>query len=179
MELSQTALAVMLICAAPIGILLSILYRLTDLDRPSRGNAIIVVLQNLKDFLFMVAAAVLTVLLVYYANDGQFRYLAPVGVLLGYYLTDKLLSGIILKMRRGVCRVLLAIGKRTIGVILSPLRLVWRATLGKRMEQAHSRAIVLRTEKRASWWTVQASYGFEKSTEAKEWKKKKSNRTRS
>lgn len=179
MELSQTALAVMLFCAAPIGICLSIVYRLTDFGRPSRGNAIIVVLQNLKDFAFMIAAAVLTVLLVYYANDGQFRYMAPVGVLVGYFLADKLFSGVVLRIRRVTCRVLLVIVKWTAGLILAPLALVWRATAGKRIEQAQNRAIVQKTQSRASWWTAQASCGFEDFTEAKEWKKKRNNRMRS
>ncbi len=179
MELSQTALAVMLLCAAPIGILLSILYRLTDFSQSSRDNAIIVVLQNLKDFLFMVAAAVLTVLLVYYANDGQFRYVAPLGVLGGYVFTDKLLSGVILKIRCVVCRILYISVKWTLGLILAPVMMVWRLTFGKRVEKVKSRAIIRKTENRALWWTAQASSGFENYTEAKEWKKNKNNRMRS
>lgn len=175
MELSQTALAVMLLYAAPIGIFLSIIYRLTDFGRPTRGNAVIVVLQNLKDFLFVVVAAVLTVLLVYYANDGQFRYMAPVGVLGGYFFGIKLLSGAVLKVRT----VIFTIIGWTVGVMLAPLSLIWRVTFGKGVDRARRRAMVQKTEKRASWWMAQASSGFENYTEAKEWKNNTNNRKRS
>ena len=179
MEISQTALAVMLASAVPIGIVLSIAYRVTDFGWQSRKNAIIVVLQNIKDFLFMAVAAVMIVILVYYQNQGQFRYLAPVGVLGGYWLTDKLLSRTILKMRGWIWRTVCAVVTWSFGILFAPVMAIWRATLGKRVEQASHRAIIKRTENRASWWTAQASFGFENVTEAKEWKKKKNNRMRS
>lgn len=177
MELSQTALAVMLFCAAPLGILLNVVYRLTEprcARRAKSHKAVIVVLQNLKDFIFLIAAAVLVVLLVYYANDGQFRYLALAGALAGYWFSDRLLAKPILVCRDALCRLVVKVMR----VLLVPVVALWRITVGKGVDRAQNKAIIQKTDQRASWWTVQASSGFE-DTEAKEWKKKKNNRIRS
>lgn len=160
MELSQTALAVMFVCAAPIGFVLGILYRLTDLDASRMGRATVLVLQNIKDFLFWIVAAVLTVLLVYYANDGQFRYLAPAGALLGFWVSSKLLAAPILAARRMALSVLGVV----LGFAFRPLGWVWRITLGKMLARSKMKAAQKQTQRRAEWWAEQASVGFENKT---------------
>lgn len=174
MELSQTALAVMLVYAVPIGVVLNVAYRLTDLGKARSRHAIIMVLQNVKDFLFMITAALMVVLLVYYANDGQFRYVALVGVPVGYWLSERLIAKPLLLVRHVLWRLIC----RIMAYLSRPLAWMIGKTLGKSMARAQSRAMIRKTEQRASWWTAQASYGFENNTEAKAWKNKKNNRTR-
>lgn len=122
----------------------------------------------------MIVAAMMVVLLVYYANDGQFRYVALVGVPVGYWLSERLIARPLLFVKRTlwrlVCRIVVCLSR--------PLAWAFDKTLGKSVERAQSRAMVRKTEKRASWWTEQASYGFENNAEAKAWKNKKNSRTR-
>lgn len=174
MELSQTALAVMLVYAVPIGVILNVAYRLTELDQARPRHAVIMVLQNVKDFLFMIVAAVLVVLLVYYVNDGQLRYVALAGVPIGFGLSERILARPLRIAARSVRR----LACRLIGLLSRPAVWLCFQTLGKGAQRVQSRAMVQKTEKRASWWTAQAACGFENDTEAKAWKNKKNNRTR-
>lgn len=122
----------------------------------------------------MIVAAVTVVLLVYYANDGQFRYVALVGVPVGYWLSERLIARPLLFVRGALWRLIC----RVAACLSRPLAWIFAKTLGKSIGRAQTRAMIQKTEKRASWWTAQASYGFENNTEAKAWKNKKNNRTR-
>ena len=159
MELSQTSLAAMMLAAIPIGVFLNVVYLLTG-TRTNNDSTIKKMLLHIKDFLFLIIAALITVILVYYLNDGDYRYLAPVGVLLGYLMNDFLLRRWIIGVRDYVLRVF---GK----IILVPCKWIWRTTLTPILKKSEEKRMVTQTNHRIKELMYDASNGFENNTEAK------------
>lgn len=160
MELSQSSLAMLMIGAVPIGALLSVAYRLTQfIKTPSNVWQKIAI--NVKDFAFAVFAGLLTVILVYYVNDGDYRYLAPLGAVIGFLISDLLFAKLIIRIREYVLR--------TLGRVISvPIRWIWRLTVEPLMEKASFTSMVRSTDLRIKAMMRNASNGFENFTEAKE-----------
>ena len=160
MELSQSALALLALSAFPCGILLNVLYRLTD-PTDSPQSIIGRLLIHIKDFVFMIAAGVLTVIISYYVNQGDYRYLAPVGTLIGYVLSDLLLRKSIQRIRDWI----LSFVGRMISV---PFHWIWKNTLGHATDKMRVAEQQKSTKKRIEYLMQSASNGFENNTEAKE-----------
>ena len=79
MELSQTSLAMLLLSGIPLGAALRIIYVLTDFS----GLSYLLfkrILHQVKDFIFAFFAGIVAVLLVYFINAGQSRYLVLLGL---------------------------------------------------------------------------------------------------
>lgn len=160
MEISQTALAALMVCAVPIGITLNVLYRIFEFPKGSK-SWIAVFLTNVKDFGVMIIAAVMTVVLSYYFNDGDYRYLAMVGALIGYVCSDLLLRKPILCVRDWV---LSFVGR----IVSVPLSWIWNKTFGEFFEKFSKRERIKNTKKRIEYMVQNASIGFENNAEAKE-----------
>ena len=77
MELSQTALAMLLLGGFPFGLALNLVYALTDFGALPE-SIVKKLLCNAKDFVFALMAGLLAIILVYYVNDGEFRYLTVI-----------------------------------------------------------------------------------------------------
>lgn len=144
MELSQTALAMLLLCGIPAGAVFSIVYTLTEFDVAGKR-----ILTHLKDFCFMVLAGIVAVLLIYYVNAGQARFHVLFGMVMGYVLTHLVLSKLVLRIRNALFAVLMA-----------PLNLIWSFTLGRLCTKARMAMQIKRTEQTGRTVEQLASQGF-------------------
>ena len=168
MELSQTALSVLILCGVPLGIIINVAYRLTDLG-PQKNRIILHILTNVKDFAFLILAAVVTVLLVYYVNDGVYRFQSIAGILTGYMISDLLLGKLIVKIRNTVIEAVLQI----LGV---PFVWIWSKTFGLLLAKTDHAFLIRKTDVSINTMMQLASNGFENYTEAKAWKNIKNKR---
>ncbi len=149
MELSQTALAMLLLTGFPAGVMLNLAYALTDIGawRKSFGKKLMC---NLKDFAFMLIAGLTAVLLVYYVNNGEFRYLVLLGMIGGYAASHVTLGKLVIRIRNTAARALSV-----------PLAWLWRVTLGRLYEKRRTTALFKGTQTRMEALMQLASNGFE------------------
>ncbi len=159
MELSQTSLAMLMFGAMPIGVMLSIVYRLADPITTQR-SVFKKIYGNCKDFIFMILAGIMTVILVYYVNDGDYRYLAPLGAVTGFFVSDLLLGKLLVRIRDFV----LFTAWRILSV---PIRWLWHLTIGPMIAKASLSKMIKSTDDRIEAMMLEASNGFENITEAK------------
>lgn len=159
MELSQSSLAMLMIGAVPIGAFLSLAYRLAD-PIAAKQSVIQKIYVNCKDFVFMILAGIVTVILVYYVNDGDYRYLAPIGALIGFLLGDLAFKALVAKIKRWLLGVLSY-------MITAPTKWIYRKTLEPIYAKAYAKSLIKRTEHRIEYMMQLASNGFENYTEAK------------
>ncbi len=149
MELSQTALAMLLLGGIPAGVVLNFAYALTDIGAMAEGF-VKKLIRNVKDFIFLLIAGLVSVLTVYYVNDGEFRYLVIVGMLCGFALSHLMLAKSIVKIRNAIAR-----------IAVVPLAWVWRITFGRLCARARSAALERSTHAKAEQLLMLASNGFE------------------
>ena len=159
MEISQTSLAMLMIGAVPIGAFMSLAYRLAD-PITTKQSMLQKIYVNCKDFIFMILVGVMTVILVYYVNDGDYRYLAPIGALVGFFLGDLACKALIAKIKKWLLSVFAC-------MITVPAKRIYRKTLGLIYAKAYAKSLIKRTEYRIEYMMQLASYGFENNTEAK------------
>jgi hypothetical protein len=164
MELSQTALAILFLYGLPLGGIFSLLYRITDLEGLNT-NTFKSILTQIKDFLFVVLAGIAIVIFVYYANEGDFRYLALVGAVIGFALFDMLIGKPIVKLRNALLGSLYFL-------IRIPVYYMYGKTIGRLKFKIENKSVFKHTQHRIKEMVLQASDGFECITEAKEWKKR-------
>lgn len=148
MELSQSALAMLLLVGLPVGAAISLAYALTCPSGQSNSLATRVFI-HVKDFVFVVLAGLLAVLLVYYVNHGEFRYPVLFGMLGGYVLTHAMLARLVCRVRDAVLRVLAA-----------PIVWIWSFTLGRLFARVRMAGQIKLTEKKACELEMLASNGF-------------------
>lgn len=158
MELSQTALAILLTVSIPVGVLLNITYRFTDLGKKPY-TALQIIFINIKDFLFIILACITMVLLVYYINDGDYRFHALIGTLIGYLVSDLLIGKKLVRVRNTILRVCW-------DFFSIPLLWVGRKTFGCAYTKINDRALLSKTINRTKFVEMLASCGFENNTEA-------------
>ncbi len=149
MEVSQNALAMMLIAGFPVGVMLNLAYSLTDIGVRNRSFAKQLIC-NLKDFAFMLIAGFMAVLLVYYVNDGEFRYLVVMGLIGGYVASHAALGRLVIRIRNKVARAMSV-----------PFMRLWRVTFGRLYEKRRTTALFKGTQSRAEQLMLLASNGFE------------------
>lgn len=148
MELSQTSLAMLLLSGIPLGAALSIIYVLTDFS----GLSYLLfkrILQQVKDFIFAFFAGIVAVLLVYFINAGQSRYLVLLGLVMGFVLTYRAFSKPLLRTRNALLRVLVA-----------PISLICSFTLGRLIAKVRMAKLIKMTEKKGRIAQQLASNGF-------------------
>ncbi|HHT54103.1 MAG TPA: hypothetical protein GX011_04105 [Clostridiales bacterium] len=61
-----------------------------------------------KDVLFFTVAGAVVAVLIYWANDGQFRMLSPVGALLGFYICRSTLGRLLRRLNEELVKLLFA-----------------------------------------------------------------------
>ncbi len=181
--LSQRTLALLFVCAALTGVGLGLVYdglRILRMlfgeayARPGETPAVACPsgkgrgyrlfsagLRFLCDLLFMLTAFIALILLCYYANDGQLRAPAPVGMVCGFFVYRhtvspwalRLAAWILRQIRRGITAVtrLLAI----------PLRWLWRVTLRRLMVAIARSRREKQTRRRIDELTEAAARGFD------------------
>ncbi len=108
----------------------------------------------------MILAGVVTVILVYYVNDGDYRYLAPIGALIGFMLGDLACKALIAKIKKWLLGVFAY-------MITVPAKWIYQKTLGPIYAKAYAKSLIKRTENRIEYMRQLASNGFENNTEAK------------
>ena len=149
MELSQTALAMLLLGGIPAGVVLNLAYALTDIGAMEDGLGK-ELLHNIKDFIFILIAGLVAVLMVYYVNDGEFRYLVIVGMVCGFAMSHFMFAKLIIKIRNAIAR-----------IAVVPLTWVWRLTLGRLCAKVRNTALKKSTSTKAEQLLMLASNGFE------------------
>lgn len=160
MEISQTLLGLMFVFAVVVGVALGFVYdafRLTRIlleeagkkyaaarkrqnEKISNGSfskAICATVLFLEDVLFFVIVGVALVLVLYYANDGQFRGIAPLGMAAGFFVyyntVGRILRRVSVYLARLILRAAAAVMKlvrRIIAVPIGLVMLLWKITLG-------------------------------------------------
>lgn len=110
-----------------------------------------------EDVIFMIAASVALILLCYYANDGQLRAPAVVGMCGGFFVYRHTVSRLLLRLAEAlICpvkRVLLTLGR----LAIAPLCGLWSVTVGQWLYRYRQR----KSEKRIRALTEQAARGFD------------------
>lgn len=149
MELSQTSLAILLLVGVPAGAVLNLAYALTDI-RAIPDGFLKKLLCNVKDFVFMLIAGLMAVLIVYFVNQGEFRYMVLVGMMCGFAVSHFAFEKVIVRARDALMR-----------AIAVPLSWIWRITLGKLLAKSRGRARIKQTQTRMQQLTQIASNGFE------------------
>lgn len=167
MEISQTLLGLMFVFAVAVGVALGFVYdvfRLTRilLDEAGKKCAALRARQNeekssgsfskalcatvlfLEDVLFFVIAGVALVLVLYYANDGQFRGIAPLGMAAGFFVYYNTVGHIVRRVSVGLARLILRavaavlkLVRRVVAVPIGLVILLWRITLGGLIAKIH------------------------------------------
>ena len=148
MELSQTALGMLLLGGFLIGAAFSILYVICDVSWLPE-NCCKQALIQIKDLVFVLFAGIVSILYVYYVNDGEFRYLVLFGMVGGYILTQALLARSVLHVRNAVLRVLCA-----------PLEIIWSLTFGRLCARVRMTMQIKSTEHKGRELELLASNGF-------------------
>ena len=110
-----------------------------------------------EDILFMTAATVAFILLCYYANDGQIRAPAAVGMCSGFFVYRHTLSRPLLRLAYGCIRLVKRFLILAARLLTAPLRALWAVTAGRWLRERRERL----TEKRIQRMTEQAAHGFD------------------
>lgn len=110
-----------------------------------------------EDILFMTAATVAFILLCYYANDGQIRAPAAVGMCSGFFVYRHTLSRPLLRLAYGCIRLVKRFLILAARLLTAPLRALWTVTAGRWLRERRERL----TEKRIQRMTEQAARGFD------------------
>ena len=172
--LSQRALALLLVYGALTGFVLGAFYdglrvlrmlfgesRLASTAIPpcteERKGPALAALLFVEDVIFTVTASVAFILLCYYANDGQLRAPAVLGLCGGFFVYRHTVSRPLLRLASTVIRLvkklLLALGR----LVAAPLCRLWSVTVGRLLRQRRERT----TEKRIRELAEQAARGFD------------------
>lgn len=168
--LSQKTLALLFVYAAVVGFGLGAVYdglrilRMAlgspegerSVSRQGRRPPLMAVFLFLEDVLFALTAFVALILLCYYANDGQLRAPAVVGLAGGFFVYLHTLSRPILRLAELILGLLRGFCKVCLRLLAIPLRGLWSLTVGRLMNARREK----RTEKKLQDLTEAASRGF-------------------
>ena len=174
--LSQRTLALLFVYAAVIGFGLGAVYDGLRVLRMLLGESLsgqgrrpppLTVLLFFEDVCFMLAATVALIVLGYYANDGNLRAPAVIGLLAGFFVYRHTVSRLLLRVSdaliRRLRRLVSTLARVLVRLAASPLRGLWSLTVGRFLEARRER----RTERRIRELTERASRGFALSEEEK------------
>lgn len=149
MELSQASLAMLLLAGMPVGVILHFIYALSDINFMSEG-LLKKLFGNLKDFFFTTIVGIAAILMVYFVNNGEFRYMILVGIVSGYVVSHLVFHKAIVASRNAIIR-----------LITTPLVWVFTNTFGKVFEKARAKERKKQTILRIEQLMQLASNGFE------------------
>ena len=149
MELSQASLAMLLLAGMPVGVILHFIYALSDINIMSEG-LLKKLFGNLKDFFFTTIVGIAAILMVYFVNNGEFRYMILVGIVSGYVVSHLVFHKAIVASRNAIIR-----------LITTPLVWFFTNTFGKVFEKARAKERKKQTILRIEQLMQLASNGFE------------------
>lgn len=176
MMTSQKLLGYMLLAAIAVGGLLGVWYDVlrlsrlllgwdvpTALHRAGKGRRAVAlvgyVLRFAEDVIFGLSCTLALILLLYYTNDGRFRFLALLGMAAGYLAYRLTFGRLFDSLAPRLTRALRWTVKKAVWLLLWPLRgfcRLWQATVGA----AVRRALARRREKRAIRYTERESCAY-------------------
>lgn len=159
MEISQTLLGFMFVCAVITGAFLGVIYDVIRITRIIVGirytrkdtthsvgecdvmphDALTVrilraVLVFIEDVIFCLVCGVCVVLLLYYTNDGQFRGIAVLGVAAGFFVYYVTVGRVVIRFSEFIVELLQRALRLILKVIVLPIKLIYClycSTLGK------------------------------------------------
>lgn len=175
--LAQRTLALLFVYAAWAGFGMGVVYDILRISRmllgaagfsPSKGGAsrtgkgriLRAILLFAEDVLFMLVASVTLILLCYYANDGQIRALAVVGMLGGYFVYVAAVSPWFIRLIGMLLHLLHRLLRACVIVLLVPLRGLWSRTAGRWLMRGLRKRKERMTQKNIQLLTDAASRGF-------------------
>jgi hypothetical protein len=130
MTVDPIALARMFLASLLCGVLLELFweclgfigcivrYRKKGSTKPVKDNPVGLVIIFIKDILFFTIAGVVVAVLIYWTNDGQFRFLALAGLLIGFLICYKTLGSLLRKLNEQLVKLLFVL----IGILTYPVR---------------------------------------------------------
>ena len=162
---TQRALALLFVYAAAVGFCLGGVYDLLRILRmlcgypPKQGrpSVFLTVLLFLEDVLFMLTAAVALILLCYYANDGQIRAPAFIGMACGFFAYWQTVGRLVVAVAERAVKLIRKILAFCLHLMAVPVKGLWRLTAGRMMVAPRERM----TQRRIRALTDSATRGFD------------------
>lgn len=162
---TQRALALLLVYAVAVGFCLGGVYDLLRILRmlcgfpkkQERPSAFFAVLLFLEDVLFMLIVAIALILLCYYANDGQVRAPAIIGLACGFFAYWQTVGRLVVAMAERVVKLIRKMLAFCLHLMAIPVKGLWHLTVGRMMVARRERM----TQRRIRALTESASRGFD------------------
>lgn len=162
---TQRALALLFVYAAAVGFGLGGVYDLLRILRmfcgypkkKGRPSVFLTALLFFEDVLFMLITSVALILLCYYANDGQIRAPALIGMACGFFAYWQTVGRLVVAVAGRAVKLIRKILALCLHLIAVPVKGLWRMTAG-RMTVAHRERM---TQRRIRALTDSAARGFD------------------
>lgn len=162
---TQRALALLFVYATAVGFCLGGVYDVLRILRllcgysagQGRRSALFAVFLFVEDVLFMLIAAVALILLCYYANDGQIRAPAFIGMVCGFFVYRQTAGRLVMAVAERLVRLIRRVLACCLRLLVSPVIWLWRLSAGRVMAAYRERM----TQKRIHALTESAARGFD------------------
>lgn len=173
MEISQTLLGLMYVWAVAAGALWGLVYDAFRLSRKALGfGACERVWQKAvlfaEDVLFGLVGGVILILLLYYTNNGQFRGLALVGLLSGFFVYEHTVGRLVRLCLDWLIAVIKRVVRWAVRFVCLPFRILYRLyerIIGRRLkewrDQKRLRRLGKMTRQTGERHIREASVGFD------------------
>ena len=113
-------------------------YRKNGSTGPVKDNPVGLVIIFIKDILFFTIAGVVVAVLIYWTNDGQFRFLSLAGLIIGFICCYKTLGMLLRKLNEQLVKLLFA----ALRILTYPVRKLYyliASLIGKALEHERQR----------------------------------------
>ena len=164
--LAQSTLVRLLVYATAIGMGLGLVYDGLHILRMALGEPLtgqgrrpipLAFLLFAEDIVFLLIAGVSLILLCYYANDGQLRAPAGLGMAGGFWIYRRTLSRPVLRVADRLLKGLRWMTRSLLGLVFRPLRRLYAVTIARGAYSLRER----RTRARLDQLTRAATRGFD------------------
>jgi hypothetical protein len=154
MEISQTLLGLMYVWAVVAGALWGVVYDVLRLIRTVLGfhtgeRVWHKVVLFAEDVLFGLVGGVILILLLYYTNNGQFRGLAPLGMVSGFFVYEQTVGRLVRLCLDWLVAMIGRMVRWAVRCVCLPFRMLYRLyerVIGRRLRERRDRIRLRRME---------------------------------
>lgn len=154
MEISQTLLGLMYVWGVAVGALWGVIYDVFRLSRKAFGfgackRAWQKAVLFAEDVLCGLVGGVILLLLLYYTNNGQFRGLAPLGMLSGFFVYEYTVGRLVRLCLDWLIAVVKRVVRLAVRCVCLPFRLLYRLyerLIGRRLKEGCQRRLLRHLE---------------------------------